>query len=258
VDNKIVYGFVSAIKRSDNQKEVEKSIIQLFTGDYGELDNSELKTTVDNLLNSIFPSNPEISQQIKIALKYVDEDGNEWTSDSELDKIYERLGGVINKSEDGTKTYDLGESQISYDVLDDIKQEDIKAIKYAESNMSVDLSTIDSWEELAEVIQRAKDKMSEAPELEKDGTLLSILNDEDYSSKAETYEKNLSSLTSALETIRTEGKLTAEQMKELQETIPNITDFSKESLSDTALEELSSWIGEFKKDIDTMSPEGLK
>lgn len=109
---------------------------------------------------------------------------------------------------------------------------------------------------IADAIKKVVDGVKS--EIEKDGTLDSIFKDETYQTNAESYEKSLSSLTGALETIRTEGKLTAEQMRDLQEEFPDMTDFSKEMISDNAMKVLGEWIGEFKDDIDTMTPEGLK
>jgi len=49
-------------------------------------------------------------------------------------------------------------------------------------------------------------------------------------------------LTGALETLRTEGSLTAEQMRDLQEEFPDMTDFSEEGISKFGTKELSNWI----------------
>jgi len=53
---------------------------------------------------------------------------------------------------------------------------------------------------------------------------------------AEQYESNISSVTGALETLRTQGQLTAEEMAKLQEAFPDFfkstDDFSLEHISD--------------------------
>jgi len=96
--------------------------------------------------------------------------------------------------------------------------------------MGVDLSTIDTWEQLADAIEKAKKAMSEVSDIKPDGTLSDIFNDESYKSSVESNEKSLSSLTSALETLRSEGTLTAESMRDLQEEFPSLTDFTSEGL----------------------------
>ena len=111
-----------------------------------------------------------------------------------------------------------------------------------------------TWEDL----QKAFNEKKRTKEIKPDGTLSFIFNDESYSSAVEGFEKHLSSLTGALETIRTEGKLTAEQMRDLQEEFPDLTDFSEKAIGDATLKELTGWIDEFKKHIDTLSPEGME
>ena len=109
---------------------------------------------------------------------------------------------------------------------------------------------------LQDAIKRVIEGIKVEPE--KDSTLSSIFNDGDYQKDAEGYEKSLSSLTSALETIRTEGKLTAEQMRDLQEEMPDLTDFSEESISKNAFQELDKWIDKIRENWKDMSPEGLE
>jgi len=122
--------------------------------------------------------------------------------------------------------------------------------------MGVDLSTIDTWEQLADAIEKAKKAMSEVSDIKPDGTLSDIFNDENYKSSVETNEKKLSSLTSALETLRSEGTLTSEAMRDLQEEFPNLTDFTTEGLSKAGTKYLSDWISEFKSGWTDFSEEG--
>jgi len=53
------------------------------------------------------------------------------------------------------------------------------------------------------------------PKTKPTDTLSTLLNDESYKKSAEESASNLSSLTGALETLRTEGQLTAEEMVNL-------------------------------------------
>jgi len=115
-----------------------------------------------------------------------------------------------------------------------------------------------SWEQLGIFINNANERMKESSDIIKDGTLKDLFNDADYQSNVEGYEKHLSSLTSALETLRSEGSLTAEQMRDLQEEMPNLTDFSVEGISKAAAGELSQWISEFKSGWTDLSEEEEK
>ena len=89
-------------------------------------------------------------------------------------------------------------------------------------------------------------------------TLKTLLSDETYKSDVDyaNYESNLSSLTSALETLRTEGSLTAETMVSLQKSMPSLTDFTEGSLKDAAFQQLDSWIQRIREGMSTMSDEG--
>ena len=113
-------------------------------------------------------------------------------------------------------------------------------------------------ETVLDIIERAKKELESTNKETKDGNLFDIFGDENYQANVENYKKNLSSLTSALETLRTEGKLTAEQMRDLQEQFPDLTDFSISGISKQASEELSNWISEFKDAWSDATPEGQK
>lgn len=113
-----------------------------------------------------------------------------------------------------------------------------------------------TWEELQEAFENAKKEK----DIEKDGTLQDLFNDESYQTNAEQYEKSLSSLTSALETMRNEGKLSASAMKDLQEEFPNLTDFSEEAIEDLTSSKLGDWITDIEKKAKELdfSPEGME
>lgn len=230
----------------------EKLFNQLLEFDGSKMTNEVYKKSVNDIVNQI-TDDKEMRKQIKVILgfQYEDEDGNHWDITKRRNDLFEAFGGEVESRMNR-------KNNISWKKFKTLTQEDFDAIDYARENMEVDFGTIKSWEQLTDVIQKAKDKMAEIPEVEKDGTLSSIFSDENYQSAAEGYEKKLTSLTSALETLRTEGSLTAEQMRDLQEEFPDMTDFSKEAISDNAMNVLGKWIGEFKDGLDTLSPEGLK
>ena len=87
-------------------------------------------------------------------------------------------------------------------------------------------------------------------------TIATLLNDESYKESAEKSASNLSSLTGALETLRAEGQLTAEEMVNLQNSFPDLTEFTTESIQTKAFEELDGWIGKIREGMKGMSDEG--
>ena len=180
-----------------------------------------------------------LNLRIALGVEYVTEDGK---------TVFDNADELQNLSDiTGLETNDLA----------DLKLDDLQISFNAVANGSFDFEGT-TIEELQEWIDKYREAQEKAKEIAPDGTLSSIFNDENYQSAAEGYEKKLSSLTGALETIRTEGKLTAEQMRDLQEEFPDMTDFSKEAISDNAMKTLGEWIGKFKENLDTLSPEGLE
>jgi hypothetical protein len=77
-------------------------------------------------------------------------------------------------------------------------------------------------------------------EIEKDGAFSDIFKDEDLSQATEGYEKNLSSITEALTKLRTEGKLTADEQKELMKAL-GTSDLSVDNLQKLGRQELEKY-----------------
>ena len=94
---------------------------------------------------------------------------------------------------------------------------------------------------------------------EKDGTLATLLGDESYKESAEKYRSTISTITSAMETLRSEGTLTGEEMTSLREAF---TDFGEnitlDDLSTKSLEQLTEWMSKFREAMKGMSGDELK
>ena len=173
--------------------------------------------------------------------------------------------GVQYETKDGRLIWSDDEGVGNLSEITDIPKYALSTLSKEDLDLAVEASITgkfdfegDTLEELQQWIDEYKEATNEVKEIAPEGILAEIFADEEYSSKAEGYEKSLTSLTGALETIRTEGKLTAEQMRDLQEEFPDLTDFSEESIGNVALKELTGWVDEFKKHIDTLSPEGME
>ena len=108
------------------------------------------------------------------------------------------------------------------------------------------------------IVDAVKKATAKVKEILPSDTFTDILNDETYKDNTDGYESKLSSLSSALEKIRSEGSLTAEEMVKLQESFPDLTEFTAESIQTKAFEELDKWISEIQNHMDGLSPEGLK
>ena len=235
-------------------EESQKLLSRLINFDGSNMTNETYRAEVNKLVKGL-TDDVEVQKQIKLILgfTYEDETGKHWDITKRRNELFEQIGGKLDEH-----GYAIGGQSISWDQFKGLTQSDFEALQYAKDNMGVDLGTINSWEQLLEQIQKAKDEMKETPETKPEDTLSSIFNDEVYKEKAETYEKNLSSLQSALETLRTDGKLTAEAMRDLQEEFPEMTDFSYDNIAKTSQNELEKWIKELTSRWDDMTPKGLK
>ena len=113
----------------------------------------------------------------------------------------------------------------------------------------------DTWDDLQTAFNKTKKKLAS----EKDGTLATLLGDESYKESAEKYRSTISTITSAMETLRSEGTLTGEEMTSLREAF---TDFGEnitlDDLSTKSLEQLTEWMSKFREAMKGMSGDELK
>lgn len=138
-----------------------------------------------------------------------------------------------------------------------LSEEDIQSI------MGLSIPEIDTaisllGEKTYTSFETLRNEISKKREINPQDTLFDIFNDASYKEKTEEYEKKLSSLSGALKTIREEGTLTAEAMRDLQEEFPNLTDFTTEGIGQKAQEELKAWITELRQGYDGLTDEGKK
>lgn len=203
---------------------------------------AEWQNKIADLSKELFPDDKQMQQNFRIALgvTYVNEDGKElFTGTDKLQSLADITG--INWR-DLRNTLGTDEIEFALQLSD-------------EGNFDFEGSTA---EELLEYIENIREAQEKAKEIKKDGSLSDIFGAEGYSDKAEGYEKALSSLSSALQDLQNNGKLTAETMRDLQEQFPNLTDFSKEGIQKAAQTELSGWIKEVSKSWEDLSPQGIK
>ena len=114
-------------------------------------------------------------------------------------------------------------------------------------------------ETFEKLVKEINEFIAKNPDIEtaKD-TLSDLFTNEDYKENASNYESKLSSANTALESLRENGELTADEMKTLQEAFPDLTEFSKAAIKDKGFKQLSDWIKEIRSNMDDMSPEGIE
>lgn len=226
---------------------------QLINFDGSDLTNEEYRSQINDIVNQ-FSKDAEVREDIKVLLgfKYYDEDGNtHWDITKQRDKLYEALGGFVgDDATTGKKTHHVRTGMnISWDNFKKLDQSELSAISYAESNMGVDLETIDEWDKLKEVIAEAKEQMEEVSEITSDGTLADIFKDETYQEQAEQYKKQLTTINDALEKYKTNTMLTNDEQAQLMEEL-QISDISPENLQNMGAETISGWVDQLHKLAD--------
>ena len=234
---------IKAIQSEDGtySEEIMDNIINTISK--GDISYKDWVQSVNKLSLDLFNGDYEQALKFRIAIgvTYEDENGNYLFGDAdEISKLSDLTG-------------------ISTNELADLKVEDLELTFDASISGNFDFKG-QTIEELQEWIDKYKQTQEDAKKIASEGTLSDLFNDETYKDTADNYEKKLSSLTSALSSIREEGELTAEQMRDLQEEFPSLTDFSEETIGQQASKELGSWIGEIEqkaKGLD-FSPKGME
>lgn len=254
-----------SLKDKEGNFEQEKidALNKLISFDGSKMTNKVYRDEVDKLVGQITEV-PEIQRKIKVLLgfEYYDEEGKtHWDVTKRRDDLYESLGGYVgyDKITGKKEQHHKVGMEIYWSDFIKLNQSDLEALEYAQETMGEDLTNYNqSFDDLKGLIDRAKKAMVESTDIAKEGVLSDIFNGELYQSNVEGYEKRLTSLTGALDSLRTDGRLTAEAMMELQESFSDLTDFSIEGISKFGAKELSSWIGEFKSGWTDFSEEGEK
>lgn len=268
------------LSTSKSFNELQTKLQDAILGNIGNIDTSKIADEYDgDIMRFIYGefiqplSSLSDKQQIDISnLFRID------ISDKTISEYREQIMSVLSKifgedAQDYFDTFGFGNIEDSYEQIQkkiwdsfysrriSISGEDRMAI-FGLTGEELDAASklmedrvFESWDELYKAIQQ---KMDEKSEIKKEGILSDIFGDADYKDKAEGYEKALSSLSSALDNLQTNGKLTAETMRDLQEQFPNLTDFSKEGIQKAAQTELSGWIKEVSKSWEDLSPQGIK
>ena len=243
---------INAAKDFDSNKEFERVFGRMMSPDFDKnLTAEEFKNKVDQTLESLFPDQDAYQIAIKVAMRFVDDNGN-W----EVDDQMQRILNALEFPEEGLIKLPFNKDDLK-NLTGEYRNLFIKALDSGEFSFSIlnEDNTYSTWEDLLAYLDKFREKEEE---IAKNGTLGQIFQDPTYQNDIEGYEKKLSSLTGALQTIRDEGSLTADAMKTLQESFPALTDFSFESISNEAEKQLGGWARRISSEWKDMSPAGLK
>lgn len=205
---------------------------QLLRLDSSDLNTKEYRKKVMEIVKQIFPEDLAERQQFLVSLGIRDADYN-FEADNMINELAEATGVSAQEIREGVGQKDL---HLLYNV-------------YAEGKM--DFKGKD-FEQLLKYIETLNAEQAGNPE----GVLSEVFNDEGYKKNAETYEKAASTLSSSMDTIRQNGKLTAEEMRDLQEDFPDLTDFSYDGLSTKLAKNMTNWVDEIRSHWKEMGFEG--
>lgn len=234
-----LYMFNNAIHKAEvqgNADIVNESINKLFSFDDSKLTADQANEQLNNLISQIFQDEEDQKTvQIGLGIEYIDTE----------------TGKPINKY--------AKQNQDLYDVLGDygLSLEDISSgLTIGEKDIIQSAISSGTFNLKGSGLGQLKEWLNKEYEPALDGSLSDIFNDASYKENTEEISSNISTISSSLETLRNNGKLTAEEMMKLQESFPDMTEFTEEALSSRGVELLSKWIEELRKDYDTFSDEG--
>lgn len=242
---------------SDSSGEIDKSkmniVSDILSFEGTDKTATEYQEKINGFIDQLAESE-EKRKQIRIILgvSYEDESGNEiLKTDEQNQKLYDYFG----IDEEGNTTGNITKSTINNMTLGQ-KNALEEMIASGEEGEKIDPDNImpeNLIKRIDAYIKKQKELKAEATD-----TLVDVFNKEDYKENAQQYESNLSSTTSALEKLRSEGSLTADEMVKLQQSFPDLTDFSYEGISKAGTKELNNWINELTDNWKDFTPEGLE
>lgn len=230
-----IYGELIRPLKDDFSPEVQKALTDAFAIDTKNISAGEYISSLQETLSKSFNGDANKVVQWR-SLLGIDDIFNEVTSG---------IQSVSNEFLDENREQTLSQEQL--ESLYGLSLDDLRI--YADL---VKDGVYETWEELQKAFEDTKKKSTP----EREDTLATLFGSEDYKTDAEKYESNLSTLSSALETLRTEGSLTAEEMTNLQESFPDLTEFTADVLNEKAFENLNNWISKIRENMDGMSDEG--
>lgn len=232
-----IYGELIRPLKDDFSPEVQKALTDAFAIDTKNISAGEYISSLQETLSKSF--NGDANKVVQ------------WRSLLGIDDIFNEVTSGI-QSVSNEFLDENGEQTLSQEQL-----ESLYGLSLDDLRIYADLvkdGVYKTWEELQKAFEDTKKKSTP----EKEDTLATLFGSEDYKADAEKYESNLSTLSSALETLRTEGSLTAEEMTNLQESFPDLTEFTTEALNEKAFENLNDWIGKIREGMKDMSADGIK
>ena len=196
-----------------------------------------------------------MQQRIKVILgfMYEDETGAHWDVTRFRDQLWENIGGEIEYDENGDKHHKKGELPFKWSDFETLDQSQLKALDYAVRNMGISEEDIKSWDDVTIAIDNANEAMSKTAEIEKSTKFTDLFKNETFTGQVEEYEKNLSTLSSAIQNFQTNGKLEPSEIADLMEQFDGIftteADITPTSIGAAMFDQLSKYIGDIRDHI---------
>lgn len=242
--------FIDAFNDPKNQVTLNK-FIDLDTSDKT---NEELRNDVNSMLQELFPDDEETQLRVKVAFDYTDETGH-WNSTDARNSIFEYFGGTVTGQGDKGHRY---AGYLSWDDAKKLTQEQqqtlIRGMQDEENPFPI-RAAMHGYESLSKQIDEYQNSAKQAEGV---GTLANIFAMEDFD--VSPFEDKLSAINTALSSLRENGELAADEQLTLQKQIPDLTDFSLESISDKGLNVLDDYINKMREYAETadLGEEGTK
>ena len=250
VNRAIINPISTALGNSENKEQLQQDLEKLFTNSFGDMKAANVPDFIDDVLEQLFPedrkSQLNFAELLGLGTNKPDKlAGRDFTY--AIDEQRRNLLAAINKNQSVAK-----EKWDTQDIWD-LEADEIDEINKRIANKTFDFvpTAENGFEDLRAYL---KDTMADIePELE--GKFTDIFQDKEFTESAEGYEKTLSSISSALQKYRDEGKLTAEESKDLMRDLQMGDNINEETLSAKGLETLSKYISGIRKEMSDMSPE---
>ena len=240
--NNIANKISSAFEVSDNKNKFASDFNQFITGSFDNISVKNVKDRAKEFFEQIFPDTDERYRvEEMFNLGEYNEDTGKFKYN--VTSLQEKILNNINK---GLSDEDKWASNALDNVL-------VGQLEKAESEIDQGIFSFDGAKkgvsDFIEYIKASTPIVDEAT-----GKFSDLFPDNKLSDGAEKYEKKLSSIASALEKYREEGKLTSEEQKDLMADLQT-GDISKENLSAEGLKTLREYISSIRDTMETMTPE---
>lgn len=252
-------------------KELSVDIGKMFNFEWGDSTNEEMIGTLESTLEQIFPDDLELQRTVLVGLNYAyyDDEGNfHYRATDQRDRLHELFAGQGTAYWENGEKYHIDKGISDWELEKKLDQDQIGSILNAYDRELLTQNASGSWLFDGNVIKNFAQlvglipQFNKATEEVKTGTLKELFNNEQFQTETSGFETNISTLSSALDTFRESGELTAEQLTDLYKDIPKLAEFGNtltmEDVGDELWKNVSGYVDKFREFMDELSPEQAK